>query len=218
MILDSDYNTLTIQKPDGEIIIRNIDEYNILKYKDFKGKRIIKKWKHGKVEETYNDGIFNVVYKDYAMQIRDKIEVCKRLKYAMENRTLEPIKDLLLERTEKEIKDDILKRWLLPFLHRLRIDKNGVTVDDIFKVDMNGQAYKKDSGKWTHLCIVASETGKINNKVKHELGEIKIDFRTMEIYNKVLFLLFPNQKDTVFMNQLPGDVKYKMSEIAKCSI
>ena len=38
LIIDSDYQTLTVKTDKGQILIRNIDEYNLLKYDDFKEK------------------------------------------------------------------------------------------------------------------------------------------------------------------------------------
>ena len=55
---------------------------------------------------------------------------------------------------------------------------------------------------------MAGHNGALSNKtIKHELGEVKINFKTMEIYTKVLFLLFPNLNDSVFINQLPANIK-----------
>jgi len=213
MIIDSDYQTLTIKTFDNKILIRNIDEYNLLKYKDFNGERIKKTFKDGtKVEETFNDGIFNISHKDIKMQLRNKIEVSKRLKYCIDNDTTQPIKDLLLDNIESEIKDDLLYHWLVPFIQRVQVNKTEIIIDEYFKVDMNGAAHYKQGNKWHFLCIVASEAGKINRFIKHDLGSINIDFKTMEIYTKVLFLLFPNLKDSIFMNQLPDKLRKEVEK------
>lgn len=209
MIIDSDYNLLTIQTFDNQILFRNIDEYNLLKYKDFNGQQIIIDLPDGvNIKETFEEGIFNVSYKDIAMQIRDKNDLAKRITFCRDNNTSEPIKELLLSKIESQIKDDVLINWLLPFSNRLTITKEHVLIDDCFKVDTNGQAYyKKPNGEFNRLCIVVGSSGHIARLVKHDLGELKIDFKTMEIYNKVLFLLFPNINDTVFFNQLPDELK-----------
>lgn len=215
IILDSEYETLTVQLPNGQILIRNIDEYNILKYQKFKGRRIIKRIdKDCKVTETFNEGIFNIVYKDTSMQLRDKIEIAKRLSYCIENKTSEPIRQLLFDNIKDELKEDILIRWLYPFGSRLSINKDCIIIDDLFKVDMNAQAYYKGAnGQFNRLCIVASKTGQLNKVLTHELGNIEIDFKTMEIYTKVLFLLFPNVKDRVFFNQLPANIQKHIYDV-----
>lgn len=209
MIIDSDYETLTVKDENDQILIRNIDEYNLLKYQDFKGKRIIVDLdKDTNITETYDEGIFNISYKGTKMQLRNKIEIAKRVKFCIENNTIEPIKELLLNNIESDIKDNLLDRWLMPFYERLEIGKKEIIIDGLFKVDMNGQAYNlRSKNNWSHLCIVASQTGQLNRIIQHDLGKVKIDFRTMEIYNKVLFLLFPNLKDTVFTGQLSPQTK-----------
>lgn len=209
MIIDSDYNTLTIKTHDGQILLRNIDEYNLLKYQDYNGERIITDLADGvNITETFNDGIFNVTYKDISMQIRDKIELAKRIVYCKNNKTSEPIKELLLKNVESQLKEDILINWLMPFGYRLQIDKEQIIIDDLFKVDTNGQAYyKMPNGEFKRLCIVVGNEGQVKREINHDLGKMNIDFKTMEIYNKVLFLLFPNINDVVFFNQLTPEIK-----------
>jgi len=209
MIIDSDYGTLTIKNDEGYILIRNIDEYNILKYGKFNGYRIIKDFPDNvNVTETFDEGIFNVSQGTIKLQIRDKNEMAKRINYCIENNTSEPIKELLLESVSKSIQDDVLTMWLVPFGDKLSINKDEIIINNMFKVDMNGQAYYKDNNdSWQFLCIVASKTGQLNRIINHSLGNVTIDFRTMEIYSKVLFLLFPNINDNVFYNQLPAHIK-----------
>jgi hypothetical protein len=207
-IIDSDYQTLTIKTIDNQILIRNIDEYNLLKYGEFEGKRIIVNLPENvKVVETFDEGIFNVSNNDVSIQLRDRIEICKRLTYCMQNETSDPIKELLLNSIETEIKKDVLEKWLIPFYERVQIIDCEVIIDNIFKVNKDGTAYYKDSKGWNFLCIVVHSNGQQNRIIKHELGEVKIDFKTIEIYNKVLFLLFPNLQDNIFLNQLPLKIK-----------
>jgi len=211
-IIDNDYETLTVKDVNGKILIRNIDEYNLMKYKDFKGDRIIVKLNNKcEVIETYNNGIFNVRYEGYKMQIRDKIEVCKRLKFCLDTGSDQPIKELLLNNVKDTIKEDWIREVLKPFGDRVEIktidNKTKVYIDNLFCVDSNGQAYFKTNGSLKNICIVADHSGKLNFKLGHELGKFDLDFRTLEIYSKVLFFLFPNVKDSVFMNQLPAKIK-----------
>lgn len=215
MIIDNDYQTLTVKTNDNKILVRNIDEYNIMKYQDYKGDRIIKQLdKDTEVIETFNNGIFNIRYKTIKTQIRDRIEVCKRLRFCIENNTIEPIKELLQENINKEIKQDWLKEVLKPFGDRIEFKGERIFIDNMFAVDENGQAYVNYKDDLRSLCIVASQTGKMNYLISHNLlGEVKINFRTMEIYLKVLFLLFPNTKDSVFMNQLPKEYKEKLKNV-----
>ena len=209
MILDNDYETLTVKDDNGLILIRNIDEYNLMKYGDFDGKRIIKKLdKDTEITETFNDGIFNVRHKEFSLQVRDKIELCKRLKHCMAYNTIEPIKELLIKSVEKELDKNFLDTALKPFSKRIETKKDMIIIDKLFAVDQNGQAYIiEDDDKFKRLCIVAHETGKMNHVLSHTLGNFKLNFKTLEIYIKVLFLLFPNFNDKVFWNQLPKEIQ-----------
>ncbi len=72
MIINSDYKTLTIIE-DNKLFFRQINEYNILKHKDFEGKRIMIKLNDDtEVLETFNNGIFNVRHKNKNLQLHDK--------------------------------------------------------------------------------------------------------------------------------------------------
>jgi len=209
-IIDNDFQTLTIKDIHNKIIIRNIDEYNLLKYGElFKGDRIIVKLSDEcQVIETYNNGIFNIKYKEYKMQIRDKIEVCKRLKFCMEQNTTIPIKELLLNEVKTTIEINWLKEVLKPFGDRVEIKEDKkIIIDNLFMVDERGQAYYKTNQDFKSVCIVADQKGKLNYKLGHELGKFNLNFRTLEIYSKVLFLLYPNMNDSVFINQLPKKIK-----------
>lgn len=208
MILDSDYQALTVLDDSGKIFIRNIDEYNLLKYRDFNGGRIILDLdKDTNITETFNNGIFNVSHKKYSMQIKDRIELAKRIMFCQANNTIEPIKELLLNKAKKEINETFLIASLSGYGDKIIFKDNKILIDDVFAVDKDGQAYFIIDNEFHRLCIVAGKIGQLSHKLKHTLGKFEIDFRTMEIYNKVLFLLFPNVKDNVFMNQLPKNLK-----------
>ncbi len=214
-IIDSDYQTLTIQDSKGKILIRNIDDYNLLKYEKYNGDRIIAELdKDTSVIETFDDGIFNVKYKSVSMQLKDKIEVAKRLKYCLENNTTEPIKELLQKNIKDKIEMEFLDKMLFAFKDRIKINDHNILINnDMFRINKDGQAFYLNGGEYRSLCIVASKTAQIS--YNHDLGDVKINFRTIEIYSKVLFLLFPNVKDTVFMNQLPDDLKKYVKDLHK---
>jgi len=77
MIIDSDYKTLTIIDNKGLMKIRNLNEYNLMKYEKFNGNRIILKLgKTAEIVETFNNGVFNVKIKTLRTQLRDKEKIC----------------------------------------------------------------------------------------------------------------------------------------------
>jgi len=208
-IIDNDYDTLTVMDQNKKIIIRNMNEYNLFKYGQFEGKQIkVKLNKYCKVEETFNDGVFNITIKGHKLQSHNKIEVIKRLKFCMDNQTIEPLVELFHEEIKDELNKMFFEEALKPFMNRLTFDEDkSIVIDGFFKVDSNGQAHvKNNNGKFKTLCIVAGSKG-FKHMINHALGKFKVDFRTIEIYYKVLFLLYPNKSDSVFYNQLPKSIK-----------
>ena len=125
MIIDSDYNTLTILDNGKKLLIRNINEYNIMKYGEFNGQRIIKEINEVcKVEETFNDGVFNITIKDKKLQSRNKIEVCKRLRYCIDNNTIQPFIELFQDEMRDELNKIFFDTALKPFEHRIKIEND----------------------------------------------------------------------------------------------
>lgn len=214
-IIDNDYNTLTVLDKDQKLLIRNINEYTLLKYRDFGGKLIkVKLTKDIVVEETINnEGVFNVRVGKHKLQTRNKIEIAKRLKFCMTNKTTEPIIELLRDELTEEINREFFKNALLPFGDRIQfLEDDSILIDDLFKVDKNGQAHvRKNKDDFKFICIVAGDP-KFKHHINHSLGTFKIDFRTTEIYFKVLFLLFPDIKDKVFYDQLPKIVQKRLRD------
>jgi hypothetical protein len=212
MILNSDQNSLLIVDDNSKLLIRNLNEYTILKYKHYNGKRINLKIGNIQVIETYNDGIFNVIVTNenndqLKFQIHDKIEFCKRILFNDEKL----IKDFINESKKDDINQQFLIKSLSAFFDKLKFLKDGIEINEIFKIDNNGQAYFKNNNNWNFLCIVAVNHKNFKYIDDIGLGNIEIDFRTMEILHKTLFLLNPNLDDGIFMNQLP----LKLKEILK---
>jgi hypothetical protein len=200
MLINSDNNSLLILK-DQKLIIRNLNEYTLLKYQEFNGNRIILKIGNTEIIETYNDGIFNVCYNDLSMQIRDPIELCKRIKFNDQKYIIE----LLINEKSNEFNMDFIVKSLSNYFDNLKFTDTEIIINSMFSVDLNGQAYYFFNDKKIKICIVASNLKTFDYKT--QLGNIKIDFRTLEIIHKVLFLLFPNCKDLIFFRQLPKKIQ-----------
>ena len=86
--------SMIIAKRDTHIIIRNKrdeyvhrpnDSYNILKYESFGGNRVMHTFDYEcKVEETYNERIFNCYYKqedkeEQLLQLRHANDICEAI-------------------------------------------------------------------------------------------------------------------------------------------
>jgi len=214
MIIDSDYKTLTIIDSKGLMKIRNLNEYNLMKYDKFNGNRIILKLgKNAEIQETYNNGIFNVRIKTLRTQLRDKEKICLCINHYLETKDLTPLKDLLKDKFQASVDINLLKQFLFKYEPRLKYKFNELIIDNRFKVDHVGQAYyyNKNIKKWTPLCIVA--TGNLNQVFQiHDkvLGSFKSNYKTLEIVSKTFFLLNPNLNDKVFYNQLDKGLKEEL--------
>ncbi len=207
MIINSDQDSLLIIQ-ESKLIIRNLNEYNILKYKDYNGKRIFVKIGNIDIQETYNNGIFNIIVsKDgkekLTFQEHNSIELCKRILFNDEKRLIE----FFQKHKAKDIDQQFLIKSLQAFYKFLKFNNEGVIINKIFKVDKNGQAYFLKRKEWKRLCIVAENSKKFKMFLDLGLGDQEVNFQTVEILHKVLFLLNPNCEDSIFMNQLPNEIK-----------
>ena len=135
------------------------------------------------------------------MQIRDKIELCKRIKFNDEKYIIE----LLKNEKQNEFNTNFLLQALNCYLDQLKFDQDEIIINGLFSVDKNAQAYYLDNNIKSRLCIVASNLQILEYNTI--LGKININSRTLEIIHKVLFLLNPNLNDSVFMNQLPKNIR-----------
>lgn len=214
MIIDSDYNTLTIIDNKGLMNLRNLNDYTLMKYGQFGGNRIILKLgKDAEIVETYNEGIFNVRIKTLRTQLRDKEKICFCINHYLQNKDITPLKDLLRDKFQTSVDINLLNSFLFRYDERLEYTNDAVIVDKRFKVDHMGQAYfyNRNVKEWISLCIVAS--GNLNHVFEiHDkiLGKFKSNYKTLEIISKVFFLLNPNISDKIFYNQLDQQTKEEL--------
>ena len=96
-------NSLLVYE-DGKTKIYTNDTYNLLKFKEFNGERIILHTKSKLddeitkiyVQETYDRGIFNVQYNKETLQIRDCIQMSKAIDEYLKTDSNKKIKELFL--------------------------------------------------------------------------------------------------------------------------
>ena len=183
------------------------DSYNQLKYGEFEGNRIAHHFDdEAYIQETYDDRIFNCIYKGERMQIRIADKLCDTIVGKNKEEYIILFKSCFYEAHKIEILTGLVKDSYGVRV-KMRLD-NSFVIDDRFMVDTHATAhYLKRSkawkdDKWSHLCIVVKEHNK-NKKIKTRVGMVEIDSKLLEILAKINFLLYPNVKDTVFTNQLP---------------
>lgn len=214
MLLEDRQDQLIVLDLNGKVDTKPKTEYFLLKFKDFDGDRIFYQFsKDSWIQETYNDGIFNCVYKSERMQIRTANRIAFCINWHKNNKNaqlgLKPFEELFKKNFTKHIQLDVLKSILKPFEHRLKYHDDGIEIDDRFFVNKNAQAHFKKQGIYESLCIVAD--GYLENfDVESKIGEIEINAKTLEIVAKVMFLIKPDITDGVFFDQLTKELQEEL--------
>ena len=191
---------------DGKIMTKINDNYNNLKYGQYNGERIHYEFNdEAKIDETYDDRIFNCIYKDETMQVRKSEDICQ----AIMNENLDDyalvFKETYYEIHRIELITELIKRSYGDSV-KLRND-NTFVIDDRFMVDYKSTAHyskrNNDSDKrWEFLCIVVK--GRPRKKaIKTKVGLVELDEKLLEILAKINFLINPNANDSIFTSQLP---------------
>ena len=206
----------------GNIITKINDSYNRLKYGEFEGNRVSHMFDdEAKIQETYDDRIFNCFYKDETMQIRKAEELCDTIKNKNKDDYIELFKDHYYQVHKTEIISGLVKD---SFGGRVKVVGDDYVIDDRFMVDSQATAHFRvrtnkrvkmtdelgnDMTKrirkkqWEFLCIVAKMYGRGKKSIKTKIGLIELDAKLMEIMAKINFLLYPSITDSTFMGQLP---------------
>ena len=208
---DTHKDHLILINDDGTIDMVSNDEYFDLKFspsnidhRDDEG-RIFHEFTHTqKIHETYNQRIFNLMFNNHILQTRQE-EANKVCMFIINN----DIKSFLKYCEDKyQIINcqDILKKILFVYADRLKFGKAGVIVDDSFRIKYDGGAMYRRNNRWHSLCLVVD--GYIRDKmVDTAVGKIHMSRTLQTIMGKIGFCLKPNIKDSVFMNQLPDNLK-----------
>jgi len=219
--------SMIIAKRDDHIIIRTKrdeyvhrpnDSYNIVKYGTYQANRIFFTWdKECRVEETYNERIFNCYYKqedkeEQLLQLRHANDICE----AIVNKDKESFIELFKDNYYKLHKEALLNGLIQDnniLKDRVKIQKNGdYIVDDVFKVDGHANTYVmethriKDSKrliKWQNLCTTIPIKNKEKTIHTKEIGDVKIDVATLNCLSKIYGLILPHLWDSVIWNQIP---------------
>lgn len=214
MLLEDREDQIIILDLNGKVDTFPKTDYFVLKFKDFDGDRIFYQFdKDSWIQETYNDGIFNCVYKNERMQLRQANRIAFSINWHKNQKNsklgLKPFEELFKKNFTKFIQLDVLKSILKPFEHRLKFHDDGIEIDDRFFVNKNAQAHYKKLGIYESLCIVAD--GYLENfDIDSKIGDIEINAKTLEIVAKVMFLLKPDLKDRTFFSQLTEELQNQL--------
>ena len=193
------------------------DSYSQLKYKTYNGNRIFYDFGDGfKIQETYDDRIFNCYINEVVINIRDGKKIAEFVLDKNKSGYEDYVKEHYLEQHRTELLDKIIATYN----DRVVKVKDGYVVDDIFKVDNKGTSYCKSGvvklpsakhGNWKFLCTVAQ--GNIRKmSIDSEVGLLELDTTCMTVLAKIGFFCNPNVHDKVFMDQLPQKIQKLLVE------
>jgi len=200
----------------GKVVTVPNTLYNQVKYRDFKGDRILYHFNDDMyIQETYDNGIFNAFINEETLNIRDSVALCECIKEHKKNQNTEKYELLFKKLYLRDNKDKIMKEMISVFGERVEmITRDDVThyiVDDRFMVDSHGVShYKSDVGHWKFLCTVAQ--GNLSKMtINTKIGDIELESTELTIMGKIGFLLAPDITDNVFLHQLSD----KMQDVLK---
>ena len=192
----------------GKVKTITNDTYSQLKYKTYNGNRIFYDFGDGfKIQETYDNGIFNCYIGEAVLNIRDGKKIAEFVLDKNKSGYEKFIKEHYIEQHRTELLDKVIAT----FDDRVTKVKDGYVVDDMFKVDNKGTSYFATGmgtldDTWKFLCTVAQ--GNIRKmSIDSEVGLLELDTTCMTILAKIGFFCNPNVHDSVFMNQLPQKIQ-----------
>ena len=188
--------------------------YFQLKILHAKGRRIKYTFEKGiRVQETFNEMVFNAEYRGEITQIRPNYAdmLCQAIMDHKETGDLSGFDHVFSANYSKVYNKKIIEGVLRQYGERVKVIDDGFVIDDLFIVDRNGSAWvykdnqkqKIGRGAGNSLCLV------VNTLPPNQYTDDNsmIDKNTMTVLAKIWFLLNPNLKDNVFMDQLPEEHK-----------
>ena len=199
---------LFIVMVEGKVKTIVSDSYSQLKYKTYNGNRIFYDFGDGfKIQETYDDRIFNCYLNDVVINIRDGNRIAE---FVLDNNK-SGYERFIKEHYIEQHRTELLDKVIATFDDRVVKVKDGYVVDDMFKVDNKGTSYFATGmgtldDTWKFLCTVAQ--GNIRKmSIDSEVGLLELDTTCMTILAKIGFFCNPNVHDSIFMNQLPQKIQ-----------
>lgn len=227
-------NVYLVEDNNGHIRTLLKDTYSQAKLTKFDGNRIFYKFDDVyRVEETYDERVFNCYMNDAHLVIRDGEKIAE---FILDNNRI-GFEVFFKERFYQHHKTEFIDEIIRSYGDRVVKVPDGYVIDDIWKVNNHGSSYVKQKGwkghwdhyddvqvhgehakglvnDWHFICTVAQ--GKLMKmNIDSEIGELELDEITMTIMGKVNFFMNPNVEDSVFMNQLPKELQKVLKDEAK---
>lgn len=213
-ILENRKDTIVVLQ-EGKVDVVSKDDYMSLKINFFDCKRILYKMSEdAEINETFDNGIFNVRLGESTMQMRDTPKIVKIIFDHIQTKEISPFIEYFKEQYIASNRVSVILDFLAEYSDRLSSQGNLIVVDNMFAVDDRGAAYVFNGTAKNYLCIVVSSSsiesfGDI--EVETPAGSVVLGITEVTMLAKIMFLLYPNIDDGVFMNQLPSDIKLRLT-------
>jgi hypothetical protein len=206
-VLEVNEQFVLVQDDDGIHKTLPNDMYMQIK-KHYIGNRIFFSWdKEHRVEETYDNRIFNCIRIDNDQEQRVQLNNNHLLYKAIKDNNVELYNEIFEKKLSMVARDEVLEKNFSHYGNHVERNRKGYVINGMFLVDDSGTAFYKniDDKKhmdWCHLCLVVQDFHP--RKISLEgVGTIRLDETLIQIIEKVAFCLHPNLEDGVVKGQLP---------------
>lgn len=202
------------------------DSYTSYKINNCNGERIFKDFGNGlKIQETYDDRIFNCYKNDEVINIRDGNKI---VEFIVDDNSAgydSYFRQIYYQQHRTEFVDEVMKSYG----DRVVKVSDGYVIDDIWKVNNQGSSYyfqeehkgrfdtydnvrvhgenaKGVEGDWHFLCTVAQGQF-LRMSIETKIGALELDETTMTILAKINYLMNPSSFDSTTLGQLPEKLR-----------
>ncbi len=216
-VLLEERDDLFLLQTNSEITTVPKNDYFILKLKHFDGNRIFYAFgqNSARVEETYDDGIFNCWHGKHQVQIANGQAIAKIILEKDYDGFFALFAKWYGTKMQKEIINTVLQAHSYRIKYAKHAKNDMYEIDNTFAVDSHGVAYyRAENDQWEHLCLVVQSSVKEKAVDLPALGPVLLNEITQTILAKIMFLLYPTA-DGIFMAQLPEYLKKQVMHLIK---
>ncbi len=216
----------------GKLTTKPNSPYYSLKYFYSGGNRIAYTFSDVScIKETFDDRIFNCWCNGKRLQLRQDLseKLAVAINHHMESGDVQKYEELFNLAYKEQPNWQILDIYLRN-VEGVSQTSIGYIIYDSFRIDFKGNAWvcgnygnnieEYQINCWNSLCIVMQGAGNSHITDEGTLFDengsiISVNALTITILTKILFLLNPNLKDSVFTSQLPENLLKMLNNMEK---
>ncbi len=157
------------------------------------------------ISSTYNENVFTIEWDGDLVQNPPSLaeNVLKALLDAIERKDTDPIKALFCRIKELRIREETIEAIVHTVPpHRIKYQKDSIIIDDLFRLEKNGHAYRCDNNR--HLCIVPGNRTIKPMVIRYRNFDISLSETDVLFLSKLFFLLAAERyrNDSGFWHQV----------------